>query len=169
MCQKSKFRARIRVLRLPLTMFGVAQDDRQKAGPSTPRPPEAKRRARKVLAGVPPRMTPSGRFLQNKIRCNLLGSGRSRNPIIRRLRTINAGLFRGRFAQQDVGMRDNFGIVITSEARNLRLLAAETTVGEKQNPPGLNFTPTRAKAARVGDPRSDIRDDNSRIAAPDWL
>src|ERR1035437_2497177 len=45
------------------------------------------------------------------------------------------------------------GIVITSEARNLPLFVHATAAGEKkQIPHGLNFTPTSAKTALVGDP-----------------
>jgi hypothetical protein len=44
------------------------------------------------------------------------------------------------------------GVVITSEARNLLLLALERPLRKQQIPHGLNLTPTSAKTALVGDP-----------------
>jgi hypothetical protein len=54
------------------------------------------------------------------------------------------------------------GFVITSEARNLLCLALERPLKKQQIPHGLNFTPTSAKTALVGDPGSAVRDDNSK-------
>src|ERR1035438_4332052 len=54
------------------------------------------------------------------------------------------------------------GVVITSEARNLLLLALEQPLRKQQIPHGLNFTPTSAETALVGDPGSAVRDDNSK-------